>query len=188
MTLTPRNAGWVELICGSMFSGKTEELIRRIIRAQIAKQKTAIFKPKIDNRYSTEEIVSHNNRKIKSYIIEKPIEILDKIGDAEVIGIDEAQFFDETIIPVVRELASKNKRIILAGLEKDFMMNPFGPMPALMVEAEYVTKVLAICVVCGNPANFSFRTSSESSQILVGETDKYEARCRSCFNKNGESK
>lgn len=188
MTLTPRNAGWIELICGSMFSGKTEELIRRIIRAQIAKQKTAIFKPQIDNRYSNEEIVSHNNRKIKSYNVENSSEILDKVGDAEVIGIDEVQFFDKGIIQVVRELAANNKRVILAGLEKDFMRKPFGSMPELMVEAEYVTKVLAICVVCGNPANFSYRTSSESSQIVVGETDKYEARCRTCFNQNGEIK
>lgn len=184
MTLTPNNTGWIELICGSMFSGKTEELIRRIVRAQIAKQKTAIFKPQLDNRYSNEEIVSHNNRKIKSIIVNKPTEILDLVGDATVIGIDEAQFFDEEIIQVCRILSTTHKRVIIAGLEKDYLGNPFGPMPQLMVEAEYVTKVLAICVVCGNPANFSYRISSESSQILVGETDKYEARCRNCFYQN----
>ena len=186
MTLTPNNAGWIELICGSMFSGKTEELIRRIIRAQIAKQDTAIFKPQLDNRYSNEEIVSHNNRKIKSIIVRKSSEIPDLIGDATVIGIDEAQFFDDDIVHICKDLASKNKRIIIAGLEKDYLGNPFGQMPKLMVEAEYVTKVLAICVSCGNPANFSFRITSESSQILVGETDKYEARCRKCFYQNGE--
>ena len=186
MTLTPNNAGWIELICGSMFSGKTEELIRRIIRAQIAKQKTAIFKPKLDNRYSSEDIVSHNNRKLKSIIINNPSEIPNLIGDATVIGIDEAQFFGDEIIDICKELTLKNIRIILAGLEKDYLGKPFGPMPKLMVEAEYVTKVLAICVVCGNPANFSYRISSESSQILVGETDKYEARCRQCFFEDGE--
>jgi len=186
MTLTPKNAGWIELICGSMFSGKTEELIRRIIRAQIAKQNTAIFKPKLDNRFSTEEIVSHNNRKINSIMVNNALEILEMVGDAEVVGIDEAQFFDDSLIRVCRELSSNNIRVILAGLEKDYLGKPFGPMPELMVEAEYVTKVLAICVVCGNPANFSFRITSESSQILVGETDKYEARCRECFYHNGE--
>ena len=185
MTLTPSNAGWIELICGSMFSGKTEELIRRIVRAQIAKQKTAIFKPQLDDRYSSENIVSHNNRKIKSIIIASPLEIPNLIEDATVIGIDEAQFFDDDLINVCKELTLKNIRIILAGLEKDYLGKPFGPMPKLMVEAEYVTKVLAICVICGNPANFSYRLSSESSQILVGETDKYEARCRSCFYHKG---
>tara|TARA_Y100001970_G_scaffold293654_1_gene441982 strand:+ start:973 stop:1527 length:555 start_codon:yes stop_codon:yes gene_type:complete len=184
MTLTPKNAGWIELICGSMFSGKTEELIRRIIRAQIAKQKTAIFKPKLDNRYSTEEIVSHNNRKINSTIIKTSSEILDLIDDATVIGIDEAQFFDNDIVEICKELSYNNKRIIIAGLEKDYQGKTFGPMAQLMIEAEYVTKVLAICVICGNPANFSYRISSESSQILVGETDKYEARCRNCFYNN----
>lgn len=187
MTLTPSNTGWIELICGSMFSGKTEELIRRIVRAQIAKQKTAIFKPQLDNRYSNEEIVSHNKRKIKSVIVQNASEIPKLVGDSTVIGIDEAQFFDDEIIEVCRELSSNNKRVILAGLEKDYLGKPFGPMAKLMVESEYVTKVLAICVVCGNPANFSYRISSESSQILVGETDKYEARCRNCFFENGEN-
>ena len=186
MTLTPTNAGWIELICGSMFSGKTEELIRRIVRAQIAKQKTAIFKPKLDNRYSTEDIVSHNNRKIKSVIVKNASEIPELVGESSVIGIDEAQFFDDEIVQVCKDLAQDNKRIILAGLEKDYLGKPFGPMPKLMIESEYVTKVLAICVVCGNPANFSYRISSESSQILVGETDKYEARCRQCFFEDGE--
>ena len=184
MTLTPKNAGWIELICGSMFSGKTEELIRRIVRSQIAQQTTAIFKPKLDDRYSEEEIVSHNNRKIKSLIVNDSSEILNLIGDATVIGIDEAQFFDEGIIDVCKQLSLNNKRVIIAGLEKDYLGNPFGPMPQLMIESEYVTKVLAICVVCGNPANFSYRISAESSQILVGETDKYEARCRNCFYNN----
>ena len=186
MRLTQHNTGWIELICGSMFSGKTEELIRRMIRAQIAKQKTAIFKPKLDDRYSAEDIVSHNNRKIKSLIISEAAEIPSLVEDATVIGIDEAQFFGDDIIEVCKKLALKNKRIIIAGLEKDYLGNPFGPMAKLMIESEYVTKVLAICVVCGNPANFSYRISKESSQILVGETDKYEARCRKCFFKNGD--
>jgi len=184
LTLTPTNTGWIELICGSMFSGKTEELIRRIIRAQIAQQKTAIFKPQLDDRYSSKDIVSHNNRKIQSLIVKKSSEILNKVDNATVVGIDEAQFFDDGIIEVCKELSKKNKRIIIAGLEKDYLGNPFGPMAKLMIEAEYVTKVLAICVVCGNPANFSYRNSPESSQILVGETDKYEARCRKCFYNN----
>ena len=186
MTLTPRNVGWIELICGSMFSGKTEELIRRIIRAQIAKQKIAIFKPKLDNRFSNEEIVSHNNRKIKSIVVDNAVDILEMMGDAQVIGIDEVQFFDNSIIKVCKELSTNKKRVILAGLEKDYLGKPFGPMPLLMIEAEYVTKVLAICVHCGNPANFSYRITQDSSQILVGETDKYEARCRECFYYKGE--
>ncbi|MAJ45619.1 MAG: thymidine kinase [Candidatus Marinimicrobia bacterium] len=181
MRLTPSDGGWIELVCGSMFSGKTEELIRRIVRAQIAKQKTAIFKPMLDNRYSSEDIVSHNNRKIKSIIVNSASEITDYIKDATVIGIDEAQFFDKSIVQVCKDLAANKKRVIIAGLEKDYLGKPFGSMPELMVESEYVTKVLAICVVCGNPANFSYRITSESSQILVGETDKYEARCRKCF-------
>ena len=181
MTLTPTNAGWIELICGSMFSGKTEELIRRIVRAQIAKQKTAIFKPQLDNRYSTEDIVSHNNRKIKSVIVKNASEIPELVGESTVIGIDEAQFFDDEIVQVCKDLAQDNKRIILAGLEKDYLGKPFGPMPKLLVDAEYITKVNAICMVCGDPANFSQRISSETNQVVVGEADKYEARCRRCF-------
>ena len=155
MTLTPKKTGWIETICGPMFSGKTEELIRRLIRAQIAKQKAAIFKPKIDNRYSEDFIVSHNNRRISSISINKPSDILTYKKQADVIGIDEAQFFDNSILTAVSELASNGKRVIIAGLEKDFMGKAFGSMPELLVQSEYVTKVLAICVQCGDPANFS---------------------------------
>ena len=182
MTLTPKKTGWIETICGPMFSGKTEELIRRLIRAQIAKQEAAIFKPKIDNRYSEEFIVSHNNRRISSISVSSSTDILTYNKMADVIGIDEAQFFDSSIVDVVSNLASKGKRIIIAGLEKDYMGKAFGPMPELLVQSEYVTKVLAICVQCGDPANFTQRLTKEEKQIVVGESDKYEARCRKCFN------
>ena len=182
MTLTPRTTGWIELICGPMFSGKTEELIRRLIRAQIAKQRVAIFKPIIDNRYNEEYIVSHNQRKIKSIPVEDPKQILNYQNKADVFGIDEAQFFTQSIVEVCDKLAKAGKRIVIAGLEKDYLSIPFGSMPELMVNAEYVTKVLAICVKCGEPANFSQRISTEQKQIVVGEADKYEARCRNCFN------
>ena len=141
MTLTPQKCGWIELICGSMFSGKTEELIRRLIRAQIAKQKVAIFKPKLDNRYDEEYITSHNNRKIKSIPVENVEEILKYGEDADVFGIDEAQFFSNAIVKVCNQLAKAGKRIIIAGLDKDYLGNPFGPMPELLINAEYITKV-----------------------------------------------
>ena len=181
MTLTPQKCGWIELICGSMFSGKTEELIRRLIRAQIAKQNVAIFKPKLDNRYDEKYITSHNNRKIKSIPIEKIDDILKYKNDADVFGIDEAQFFSNSIINVCNQLANNGKRIIIAGLDKDYLGNSFGPMAELLITAEYVTKVLAICVKCGDPANFSQRITTEKNQVVVGEADKYEARCRNCF-------
>ncbi|MFQ6610252.1 MAG: thymidine kinase [Fidelibacterota bacterium] len=181
MKLTPRTGGWIEIICGPMFSGKTEELIRRLVRAQIAKQKVEIFKPAIDNRYSEEYIVSHNNRKIKSVVIRHPNEILSHINEADVIGVDEAQFFDVSIVTVCRKLANSGKRVVIAGLEKDYLGNPFGPMPELLIEAEFISKVLAICVRCGDPANYSQRLSQENGQVVVGEADKYEARCRTCF-------
>ena len=186
MTLTPTNAGWIELICGSMFSGKTEELIRRIVRAQIAKQKTAIFKPQLDNRYSTEDIVSHNNRKIKSVIVKNASEIPELVGESTVIGIDEAQFFDDSIVSVCRELANCGRRVVIAGLEKDYLGKSFGPMPQLLIDAEYITKVNAICMNCGDPANYSHRISREKKQVVVGETDKYEALCRSCYVQSKE--
>ncbi len=182
MTITPTDSGWIELICGPMFSGKTEELIRRLVRAKIAKQKVEIFKPSIDNRYSEEDIVSHNKRIIKSIAVKSPDDILKHQSEADVIGIDEAQFFDDSIVDVVRKLANDGKRIIVAGLEKDYKGRPFGPMPELLIEAEYITKVLSICMRCGNPANYSQRLSSDTGQVLVGEADKYEARCRNCFN------
>lgn len=179
--MTPRHTGWIELVCGPMFSGKTEELIRRLRRAQIARQKVAIFKPVLDNRYSTNNIVSHSNQSIESFLVNKPREILAAQDQAQVFGIDEAQFFDETIVKVCRKLAAAGKRVIVAGLDKDYLGLPFGPMPLLLTEAEYITKVLSICMSCGEPANFSQRLTSDTAQVVIGETDKYEARCRSCF-------
>ena len=181
MTQTPRNSGWIEVITGSMFSGKSEELIRRLRRAQIAHQNVAIFKPEIDDRFSDEDIVSHNQQRLKSNHVSNPREILDRSIGADVIGVDEAQFFDADIVAVLKELADSGKRVVAAGLDKDFKGQPFGPMPQLMTEAEYVTKTLAICMQCGDPANFTQRLSDNSAQVVVGESDMYEARCRRCF-------
>ena len=181
MTLTPKNSGWIEVICGSMFSGKTEELIRRIRRAEIAKMNTIIFKPNIDNRYSSNHIVSHNQSKMKSIVIEDINEILENSTEMDVIGIDEAQFFSNELIPVCKKLAKDNKRVVVAGLDTDFKGIPFGPMPALMCESDFLDKLRAICVKCGNPASFSQRITKDSKQVLIGETDVYEARCRNCF-------
>ena len=179
--LTLKNSGWIEVICGPMFSGKTEELIRRLVRAQYAKQKVAIFKPKTDNRYSDDYIVSHNKRKIKSIILESSKDIYEYKNEADVFGIDEAQFFDEKLIEISNELARAGKRVVVAGLDKDYKAKSFGPIHQLMIDAEYVSKVNAICMVCGDPASFTQRISSEESLVVVGETDKYEARCRNCF-------
>ena len=181
MTLTPKNSGWIEVICGSMFSGKTEELIRRIRRAEIAKMNTIIFKPKIDNRYSSNHIVSHNQSKMESILVEDINEILENSTEMDVIGIDEAQFFSNELIPVCKKLAKDNKRVVVAGLDTDFKGIPFGPMPALMCESDFLDKLRAICVKCGNPASFSQRITKDSKQVLIGETDVYEARCRNCF-------
>ena len=181
MTWTPRNAGWIEVICGSMFSGKTEELIRRIRRAQIAKMDTIIFKPKIDDRYSPEHIVSHNQMKLNSKIVETSDEILTQSQKAEVVAIDEAQFFDEDIVEICKILAKQKKRVIVAGLDTDYRGEPFGPMPNLICEADYVDKLRAICVKCGNPATYTQRTSKDSERVVIGETDIYEARCRNCY-------
>lgn len=181
MTWTPRDAGWIEVICGSMFSGKTEELIRRVRRAQIAKMNTIIFKPKIDDRFSPEHIVSHNQIKMNSQIVETSDEILTKSQKAEVVAIDEAQFFDDDIVEICKILAKQKKRVIVAGLDTDYRGEPFGPMPHLMCEADYVDKLRAICVVCGNPATYTQRTSKDSQRVVIGETDIYEARCRNCY-------
>lgn len=181
MTWTPRDAGWIEVICGSMFSGKTEELIRRVRRAQIAKMDTIIFKPKIDDRFSPEHIVSHNQIKMNSQIVETSDEILTKSQKAEVVAIDEAQFFDDNIVEICKILAKQKKRVIVAGLDTDYRGEPFGPMPHLMCEADYVDKLRAICVVCGNPATYTQRTSKDSQRVVIGETDIYEARCRNCY-------
>ena len=174
--------GWVEVVAGSMFSGKTEELIRRLRRAQIAKLKVEIFKPALDNRYSETKIVSHDSKTICSTPVKKSSEILDKINEVDVVGFDEVQFFDNGIIDVCDTLANKGIRVIVAGLDMDFQGKPFGPMPELMSRAEYVSKVHAICMRCGNLAQYSHRFSENKSIVELGETDKYEPLCRSCFN------
>lgn len=181
MTWTPRDAGWIEVICGSMFSGKTEELIRRVRRAQIAQMKTIIFKPRIDNRYSEEHVVSHDKKKLTSKIIESTKEIMPNSKDAEVVAVDEAQFFDDDILEISKILAKQKKRVIIAGLDTDYRGKPFGPMPQLICEADYVDKLRAICVVCGNPATYTQRTSKDKQRVVIGETDIYEARCRNCY-------
>ena len=178
---SPKGVGWIEVIAGCMFSGKTEELIRRIRRAQIAKQKVAIFKPKVDDRFSSDHIVSHSDVKLLSSVVKHSSEILDLAADAQVVGIDEGQFFDMEIVDVVENLASKGKRVIIAGLDQDYLGKPFEPMPQLLAIAEYITKTLAICVVCGNPADRTQRTTQASERVLVGAKDSYEARCRRCF-------
>lgn len=174
-------AGWIEVICGCMFSGKTEELIRRLNRALIAKQKVEIFKPAIDKRYHEEKIVSHSEREIRSTPVNFANDILLLSGDCDVVGIDEAQFFDEAIVDVCNTLANQGKRVIVAGLDMDFEGKPFGPMPYLLAIAEFVTKVHAICAQTGELASFSFRLSQNKSQVMLGEKDVYEARSRSAF-------
>ena len=174
--------GYIEVICGSMFSGKTEELIRRLKRAKFANQKVEIFKPCIDTRYSEEEVVSHDAHAIRSTPVDSPQNILLMSSDVDVVGIDEAQFFDESIIEVCRELANRGVRVIVAGLDMDFLGKPFGPMPALMATAEYVTKVHAICVRCGDLANHSHRLTADDKQVLLGAQDTYQPICRHCFN------
>ena len=174
-------AGWIEVICGCMFSGKTEELIRRLNRALIAKQKVEIFKPGIDKRYHESDIVSHSDRSIRSTPVQFAGDILLLSGDCDVVGIDEAQFFDDAIVEVCNLLANQGKRVIVAGLDMDFEGKPFGPMPDLLAVAEYVTKVQAICARTGEPASFSFRLTGESGQVLLGEKEAYEARSRRAF-------
>lgn len=174
--------GWIEVICGSMFSGKTEELIRRLTRAKIARQRIQIFKPALDKRYHDENIVSHNDNSIRSIPVQSAHQISDLAQNCEVVGLDEAQFFDEGIVAVCDHLANTGKRVIIAGLDMDYMGKPFGCMPQLMAIAEYVTKVHAICMVCGEVASHSYRLSPSSERVLLGETDLYEARCRRCFN------
>ena len=174
--------GWIEVICGSMFSGKTEELIRRLNRAKIARQAVEIFKPALDKRYHQEDIVSHNENSIRSTPVQTANEILLLAGNCEVVGLDEVQFFDTSIVEVCNSLADNGKRVIVAGLDMDFLGKPFGCMPQLMSIAEYVTKVHAICVICGDVASHSYRISPSQERVLLGETDVYEARCRRCFN------
>jgi thymidine kinase len=176
------NLGWIEVICGSMFSGKSEELIRRLRRAQIAKQRVQIFKARLDSRFSDDHIVSHSEMKIKSLLVNRAAEILELLDSRTmVVGIDEGQFFDLELVAVVNKLADMGKRVIVAGLDQDYRGRPFDPMPQLLAIAEYITKTLAICVLCGAPANRTQRTVESSDRVLVGATDSYEARCRLCF-------
>jgi len=174
--------GWVEVICGSMFSGKTEELIRRLKRAQFARQRVEIFKPKIDVRYSESDVVSHDEHAIRCTPVENSGNILLLTGDVDVVGIDEAQFFDTSIVEVCQKLADQGIRVIVAGLDMDYQGKPFGPMPNLMAIAEYVTKVHAICVQCGNLAHHSHRLNTNTHLVMLGEQDTYEPLCRHCFN------
>ncbi len=174
--------GWIEVIVGSMFSGKSEELIRRLKRANIARQKVQVFKPKIDDRYSIEEIASHSGLKHISLPVTTAKELLAAIEpDTQVVGIDEGQFFDKEIVNAVNFLANSGKRVIVAGLDQDFMGKPFEPMPQLLSVAEFITKTHAICVKCGATANYSQRTVNSEALVEVGASDKYEARCRQCF-------
>ena len=175
--------GWIEVICGSMFSGKTEELIRRLRRVKFAGQELLLFKPKIDKRYSEENVVSHNGASFEAIQVDSAKDILEHWTNERIVAIDEAQFFDENIVQIANHLAAHGVRVICAGLDMDFQAKPFGPMPSLMASAEYVTKVHAICMSCGNLAQFSHRKTKEKEQVLVGAVDEYEPLCRACFNK-----
>lgn len=175
--------GWIEVICGSMFSGKTEELIRRLNRAKFAKLKVEIFKPEIDVRYDEEKIVSHNENAIQSTPVPSSSHILLMADDVDVVGIDEAQFFDDAIVDVCNQLANSGSRVIVAGLDMDYLGKPFGPMPDLLATAEYITKVHAICTSCGDLAQHSYRKIANNKLVVLGETESYEPLCRACFNK-----
>ncbi len=176
-----QRSGWIEVICGSMFSGKTEELIRRLKRAKIANQKVEIFKPKIDTRYDVQKVVSHDENFILAVPIDNSLKLLEMVDGIGVVGIDEAQFFDSDLPDVCQQLALQGKRVIVAGLDMDFKGRPFGPMPNLLSVAEYITKVHAICQHCGNLATHSYRLASEGSTVMLGEKNSYEARCRTCY-------
>ena len=180
---THQKKGWIEVVCGSMFSGKTEELIRRLKRAQFAKQKVEIFKPQVDTRFHDLKVVSHSGIEIHSTPVPSSSNILLMANDVHVVGIDEAQFFDMELPNVCRKLANQGVRVIVAGLDMDYQGNPFGPMPQLLACAEYVTKVHAICMHCGNLAYISHRTINNDNLVMLGETDSYEPLCRDCFNK-----
>ncbi|HDK7166853.1 TPA: thymidine kinase [Clostridium botulinum] len=183
----PKDHGWIEVVAGPMYSGKTEELIRRIRRAEIAKQKVQVFKPEIDNRYSKQDVVSHAGDKIQSVSVKSSKEILKKLlDDTDVIGIDEAQFFDDSLVEIVSKIANNNRRVICAGLDMDFKGEPFGPMPKLMAIAEFVDKIQAVCMVCNNPATRTQRlingkpAKKSDPVVLIGAQESYEARCRKC--------
>jgi thymidine kinase len=179
---TQHNLGSIEVICGSMFSGKSEELIRRLRRAQIAKQRVQIFKPRMDNRFSEDHIVSHSDMKMKSELVAAAPEILARLeAETQVVGIDEAQFFGLDLVTVCNQMADQGKRVIIAGLDQDYRARPFDPMPQLLAVAEYITKTLAICVRCGAPANRTQRLHSNAERVMIGGNGSYEARCRACF-------
>ena len=177
-----RGTGWIEVVSGCMFSGKTEELIRRVVRARYAKQDVKIFKPKIDQRYSTTEVVSHSRLSLEAHLVETAEDIWRHGEGHTVVAIDEVQFFGMEVVPVVESLANSGSRVIVAGLDQDYRGQPFEPVPTLMALAEFVTKNLAICMQCGNPADRSQRIVNRSERVLVGETEAYEARCRRCFS------
>lgn len=177
-----QRSGWIEVICGSMFSGKTEELLRRINRARYAGLKIEVFKPITDNRFHETDVISHDDRAVKSNAVQVSKHILNVASDLDVVAIDEAQFFDMELVQVCQELALKGVRVIVAGLDMDYSGQPFGPMPGLMAVSEYITKVHAICVHCGNLASHSYRKHGDKSQVLLGSGDLYEPRCRKCFS------
>lgn len=176
-----QRSGWIEVVCGSMFSGKTEELIRRLKRAAIANQKVQIFKPKKDTRYDDTNVVSHDENVLASQVVEQSTKIYNLLDQVNVVGIDEAQFFDQDLVEVCQKLAVKGIRVIVAGLDMDFRGKPFGPIPDLLAVAEYITKVHAICPHCGSLATHSYRLTNEEETVVLGEKDKYEPRCRICF-------
>ena len=178
-----QHRGWIEVICGSMFSGKTEELIRRLTRARIARQRVEIFKPAIDTRYDEEKVVSHNENSINSTPVQNSSQILLYANEVDVVGVDEAQFFDDELVGVCNKLAESGIRVIVAGLDMDFSGKPFGPIPALLATAEYVTKVHAICMQCGSLAHYSHRKTDEKKLVMLGETDSYQPLCRSCYHR-----
>jgi thymidine kinase len=179
----PNTQGWIEVIVGSMFSGKSEELIRRLRRAQIARQKVQIFKPIVDSRFAEDHIVSHSDMRIASRAVKSAREVLEQVDlDTEVVGIDEGQFFDAELPMICNTLADQGKRVIVAGLDQDYLGKPFEPMPQLLAIAEYITKTLAICMVCGNPANHTQRLVASGDRVLLGAQGMYEARCRRCFD------
>jgi len=179
----PQHGGWIEVITGSMFSGKSEELIRRLRRAQIARQKVQIFKPRFDTRYADDHIVSHSDMRIGSDNVSASKDLLSLVEpDTDVVGIEEGQFFDQDLPAVCNELAGRGKRVIVAGLDQDYLGKPFEPMPQLLAIAEYITKTLAICMVCGGPANHTQRLVASSDRVLLGAQGTYEARCRRCFD------
>ena len=183
MQYYPTNSGWIEVIAGSMFSGKTEELIRRLKRAHYAKQKVQVFKPVVDKRYDENAVISHEGFRIEGVAVDRPLHILYLLDDdTKIVGIDEAQFFSDEIVVVANYLADKGLRVVIAGLDQDYQGEPFGPMPQLLAVAEYATKIHAICVSCGNPGTRTYRVAGGEEQVELGSADKYEARCRKCHS------